>query len=222
MFSRPPDTVLQIFPFYKLRKLRPGGVKRPSQSHSACKGRGQDPIAGCPSGCGVCGQRHEAMLLVAPLSPPDSLLASQGRHARLSRLMLHGHVAPAPSLAAPRLCSQGLAQWVVLLSDNFVHPFTVSHEHFYWLVSAVPTLYHERADTLTQQAWDCSPQRGLFASLARGCCLGPGARFPAPGCQRGPPCPSHANTAAHADDRFLLGPGGSVHARQQVPVRPAH
>lgn len=108
------------------------------------------------------------MLLEAPLSPPDSLLASQGRHARLSRLMLHGHVAPAPSLAAPRLCSQGLAQWVVLLSDNFAHPFTVSHEHFYWLVSAVPTLYHERADTLTQQAWDCSPQRGLFASLARG------------------------------------------------------
>lgn len=78
LFSRPPDTVLQIFPFYKLRKLRPGGVKRPSQSHSACKGRGQDPIAGCPSGCGVCGQRHEAMLLVAPLSPPDSLLASPG------------------------------------------------------------------------------------------------------------------------------------------------
>lgn len=57
---------------------------------------------------------------------------------------------------------------MVLLSDNFAHPFTVSHEHFYWLVSAVPTLYHERADTLTQQAWDCSPQRGLFASLARG------------------------------------------------------
>lgn len=102
--------------------------------------------------------------------------------------MLHGHVAPAPSLAAPRLCSQGLAQWVVLLSDNFAHPFTVSHEHFYWLVSAVPTLYHERADTLTQEAWDCSPQRGRLQAW-------PGAAVWALGLGSQPPAAREAHRA---------------------------